>query len=614
MSTYREIVGKKIKKVSSDPSDGLDGQMWYNSTTGTLRGLAISDAFISGSSLSNARLTGAGAGSQTASLIAGGQTPPGSATTLTEEYNGSGWATGGALNTARYYLGGAGTQTSALATSGRNPPVGWSLTNNEKYDGSSWTNSTASPTALNQVTSTGTQTASLLWGGQASPGGSHVDTTYEFDGSSWTTGGALPAGVIIAGAFGTQTAAMSAGNKTGTTLYYNGASWSDQSSTVPYGGPTYMNYAGTSGTQTAGILMGGGPSANTTTAKWDGSTWSSNPAMAQQRNTGPMGPIGTSTAGLIAGGYTGTVYTALTEEYHSSTNVVTAGAWASGTALGTARYGQGQFGPQTAAVAAAGSTAPATANVESYDGSSWTEGPNVNTARGLLAAAGNGTQTAGLIFGGTTSISPHNPGITNASEEYDGSSWTTGNNLNFSSRNLGGLGVQTSAVAAGGVPGAISTTGEYDGTNWTAGTSLPAGLQDNQGMTGASQTTGLLFGGETGPGPATANTFEYDGTNWTASNALLSAVYANAGCGTQTAALSFGGQPGPHTTQTEGYDGTAWSTRPSLATAKSKIGGSGTNTAGLCVGGLTNPGAVQDAVEEFTAETTAANIENFTTS
>ena len=34
MSTYREIVGKKIKKVSSDPSDGLDGEMWYNSTTG----------------------------------------------------------------------------------------------------------------------------------------------------------------------------------------------------------------------------------------------------------------------------------------------------------------------------------------------------------------------------------------------------------------------------------------------------------------------------------------------------------------------------------------------------------------------------------------------------
>ena len=37
MSTYREIVGKKIKKVSSDPSDGLDGQMWYNSTSGSLR-------------------------------------------------------------------------------------------------------------------------------------------------------------------------------------------------------------------------------------------------------------------------------------------------------------------------------------------------------------------------------------------------------------------------------------------------------------------------------------------------------------------------------------------------------------------------------------------------
>ena len=42
MATYRELVGKNIKILSSDPSDGLDGEMWYNSTTGTLRGLAIS--------------------------------------------------------------------------------------------------------------------------------------------------------------------------------------------------------------------------------------------------------------------------------------------------------------------------------------------------------------------------------------------------------------------------------------------------------------------------------------------------------------------------------------------------------------------------------------------
>ena len=178
MSTYREIVGKKIKKVSSDPSSGLDGEMWYNSTSGSLKGLAISEAFLSVTSLSTARFATAGAGSQTASLITGGQTPPAAASTATEEYNGSGWATGGTLNTARYYIGGAGTQTSALAMSGRNPPAGWALANNEKYDGSSWTNSTAVPTALNQVTTTGTQTAGLLWGGVPSPGAAHLSTTY----------------------------------------------------------------------------------------------------------------------------------------------------------------------------------------------------------------------------------------------------------------------------------------------------------------------------------------------------------------------------------------------------------------------------------------------------
>ena len=369
------------------------------------------------------------------------------------------------------------------------------------------------------------------------------------------------------------------------------------------------------GTLTAGIVAAGNASGSLSAAaeRYDGTSFSTTGSLATARNDAG-GAGGTQNSGVVAGGHVGSTSTHV-EEYNFGINTITAAAWASGGALGTARYGQGQFGPQTAAVAASGSTAPATANVESYDGSSWTEGPNVNTARGLLAAAGNGTQTAGLIFGGTTSISPHNPGITNASEEYDGSSWTSGNNLNFSSRNLGGLGVQTSAVAAGGLgpPTYLATTGEYDGTNWTAGTSLPAGLQDNQGMTGASQTTGLLFGGEGPPGAATDATFEYDGTNWTASGALITAIYANAGCGTQTAALSFGGQPGPHTAQTEGYDGTAWSTRPSMATARSKIGGSGTNTAALCVGGLTNPGAVQDAVEEFTGDTETVTAKTLTT-
>jgi hypothetical protein len=47
----------------------------------------------------------------------------------------------------------------------------------------------------------------------------------------------------------------------------------------------------------------------------------------------------------------------------------------------------------------------------------WATGNNLNTARREFAGAG--TQTAGLAFGGNI-----NPGLTAVTEEYDGISWT----------------------------------------------------------------------------------------------------------------------------------------------------------------------------------------------
>ena len=57
------------------------------------------------------------------------------------------------------------------------------------------------------------------------------------------------------------------------------------------------------------------------------------------------------------------------------------------------------FGIQTLALAAGGGPS-ITANTEEYDGTSWTEVNNLATARQQLA--GNGTGTAGLVYGGTT--------------------------------------------------------------------------------------------------------------------------------------------------------------------------------------------------------------------
>ena len=37
MATYREVKGYSVKSVSSDPSNVKEGQIWYNSTTQTIK-------------------------------------------------------------------------------------------------------------------------------------------------------------------------------------------------------------------------------------------------------------------------------------------------------------------------------------------------------------------------------------------------------------------------------------------------------------------------------------------------------------------------------------------------------------------------------------------------
>ena len=38
MTTYKEIFGKPVKVLSTDPTDAqAEGQVWYNSTSGTFK-------------------------------------------------------------------------------------------------------------------------------------------------------------------------------------------------------------------------------------------------------------------------------------------------------------------------------------------------------------------------------------------------------------------------------------------------------------------------------------------------------------------------------------------------------------------------------------------------
>ena len=289
--------------------------------------------------------------------------------------------------------------------------------------------------------------------------------------------------------------------------------------------------------------------------------------------------------------------------------------WASGGNLATARSGLRGAGTQTAALAF---NATAT---EEYDGSAWTSGGSMGNAEGGLAGAG--TQTAALAFGGRQTDVVASPATVTISiiykqttEEYNGSTWTAGGNLGTARGSLAGAGTQTAGLAFGGITGnysypvatpnpnahsATSATEEYNGSAWTSGGNLGTARYNLAGA--GTQTVGLAFGG-TGP---TAATEEYNGSTWTAGGSLNTARNFLAGAGTQTAGLAFGGSS---LAATEKYDGTSWTTVGSLNIGRYDLGGAGTQTAALAFGG--NDGALSLAATEEYIQDNATTI--FTTS
>jgi hypothetical protein len=180
-------------------------------------------------------------------------------------------------------------------------------------------------------------------------------------------------------------------------------------------------------------------------------------------------------------------------------------------------------------------------------------------------------------------------------------------------RAFASFGIQDAAVAAGGQTGTAVTaaTEEYNGTSWS--TSPGSLAQARQYFAGAGiESAGLAFGGSDHPNSTKyTNTEEYGGTSWTTGGVLLTGTSGLMGCGaTQTAALAFGGYQPSKVTTTVGYDGTSWSTRPSMGGATAEGSGAGTNIAALSIGGS----PAETGVEEFTGDTETVTAKTLTTS
>ncbi len=272
------------------------------------------------------------------------------------------------------------------------------------------------------------------------------------------------------------------------------------------------------------------------------------------------------------------------------------GAWASGGTRNETRgaLGGSIMGTQTANVAAGGNlSGSVSANAETYDGTSWTEGNNLNQARRSLMAAG--LEPAGRVFGGDTSV--NSTGFVATNESYNGTSFTEESDLNTGAGAGTGIGLTTAALAVGGStgPGAPNYSNKvenWDGSSWTEVSEINT-TRIRGG--GAGVTTAALFsGGQAAPG-ASNSVESWNGSSWTETTEINTARgYIGSAGSSYTAALIYGGSPSRAIT--ESWDGSSWTEVADLATGQSDNFGivNGTNLLALSSGGETSPNAVTE--------------------
>ena len=315
MADYSTIKGFNIKSLASDPPAPQVGQVWYNTTSTTLKGYGTqgTGAWASGETMNDARTQVGGIGtSQSAGMIVGGGPPAGPVGIKAESYDGTSWTELADIQSGRADMGTSvgGSPTAAIMFGGDGRPGGEPQTSDltESYNGTAWTEVADLNTALRNVAGAGTQTAALALGGQTSPTTIPTSVTETWDGTSWTNGnGFINTQRSAAAGFGITTAALiacgrvppaSASNGSVFTESYDGTSWSAVNDANQQ---RYLG--GEAGTQAGGLLIAG-ETAGAVCESWDGTSWSTIASLAS--SVRDNGGFGTSTAAVsAAGGYPG---------------------------------------------------------------------------------------------------------------------------------------------------------------------------------------------------------------------------------------------------------------------------------------------------------------------
>ena len=548
MAKYSDIKGFTVQTLSSD----------------TVANKYAGGAWTSGGNLPQVLYENAGAGAtQTAALNFGGQgNSPGPAhptSAETQTYNGSSWTEVNDLNTGRRLLGGAGTYTSAIAMGGYTQPPGSDGTQFkvELWDGTNWTETTDLNTKGRYFQGFGVvNTAAVV--ANRNNGSAVTNKTETWNGSSWTEVAESNTNRSRYGAAGTSTAGIIAGGSTpapsdtSTAVeQWNGSAWTEIAEIN-----TGRNSLGGSGAYTDALMSGGSPSSTGKTERYDGSSWTELSDLSTGRYlTGSAGHTAADT-GIVFGGEG---RTASTEEFDAPTT------------FNQIQEGQLFFNSTT-------NTFKET--ITDVPNATWASSTNINTARGLLSGVGNNTE--GLIFGGFT----HPPSAAYANtESYDGSSWTEVNDLNTARYYItkGGIGTVTAAITMGaepvsGTPGQINES--WNGSTWTEVNDTNNKIRKGAGA--GTATAGLIYSDSGEGSTPKVKTESWDGTSWTETTDINTGRGDGCGTGIQTSALFIGGEEPTISGKTESWNGSAWSETGDLNTARRGLSGTGgDNTSSL---------------------------------
>src|SRR6056300_1685355 len=98
MAEYKGIHGTKVQNYTSDPTNPIIGQVWYNETSQTMKVQAVSTvgSWATGNDMVAANRSGGSNGTQSSAINVGGSPPLNGRTEL---YNGSTWSEGNDLLT-----------------------------------------------------------------------------------------------------------------------------------------------------------------------------------------------------------------------------------------------------------------------------------------------------------------------------------------------------------------------------------------------------------------------------------------------------------------------------------------------------------------------------------